>query len=490
MRSAVPTPADLERLLAAGDLAGALRGADALIAQSKRSFPGWLVRGCANLNLGRWAEADADLEMALRLAPSDPQANLLRGMVEQRLGRIDAAVDRLRKVAAMRAPQAVEAAVTLGEVFWFAHRRDDLRAMLATGGAWTADPRAALLAARVRSLAEPDDAARELEAIFRTSRNPMLRRAAGFDAVTLHDRAGRYREAFALAGEIHAATTPPFDLEGLLAPIREQLAYLDKVEADRANGASAPAPRAEKVEGVAMVVGLPRSGTTLLEQMLDRHPTIGAIGEYDGIDRVAQALASLGATPKRLAFLQRDAAAEVQRLYTDGAQRLRRADARWSFDKTLRAWRFLPAVACVLPGAVCLHVERDPRDAAISTFLSYFHPIHDGWTAALASLRRVAEAERSVSRRALRSLAIAHESLRYESLVEDPAGHAERCLARMGLAMHPDVLAPEANARAVFTLSHEQVRRPINRASIGRWKNYEFAFDASWDELARTHWEG
>jgi hypothetical protein len=46
--------------------------------------------------------------------------------------------------------------------------------------------------------------------------------------------------------------------------------------------------------------------------------------------------------------------------------------------------------------------------------------------------------------------------------------------------MDPAVLAPEANARAVYTLSHEQVRRPINAASIGRWRNYEWAFDGAW----------
>ena len=491
MRTTPPTPAELERLLAAGDLAGALRGADALIAQSRRSFPAWLVRGRANFARGRWAEADADLEAALRLSPSDPHANLLRGLVEHRLGHVDSAVDRLRKVAAMRVPQALDAAIALGEVYWFAHHRDDLKAMLAAGGAWSSDPRAALLSARMRGVAEPDAAVVDLESIFRTARNPAVRRAAGFEAVALHDRAGRYREAFALAGEVHAATTPPFDLEGLLAPIREQQAYLDKIEA----GGVPPAPRAERVGGAdggggaAIVVALPRSGTTLLEQMLDRHPAIGGIGEYDGVNRVAHALASLGATARRLASLQRDAAAEIQRLYTDGAQRLLREGAAWSFDKTLCAWRFLPEIACVLPGAVCLHVSRDPRDTSISTYLSYFHPESDGWTATMSSLRKVAEAERAVSRRALRVLGIPHESLRYESLVEDPAAHAERCLSRMNLAMHPDVLAPEANARAVFTLSHEQVRRPINRAGIGRWKNYAFAFDGSWDELARMHHE-
>jgi hypothetical protein len=49
------------------------------------------------------------------------------------------------------------------------------------------------------------------------------------------------------------------------------------------------------------------------------------------------------------------------------------------------------------------------------------------------------------------------------------------------------VLAPERNTRLVYTLSNDQVRRPINSSSIGRWKNYEFAFDGSWDELAAKH---
>jgi len=53
--------------------------------------------------------------------------------------------------------------------------------------------------------------------------------------------------------------------------------------------------------------------------------------------------------------------------------------------------------------------------------------------------------------------------------------------------MDDAVLAPEANTRTVLTLSHEQVRRPINRGSIGRWKNYEWAFGADWDRLVATH---
>jgi hypothetical protein len=53
----------------------------------------------------------------------------------------------------------------------------------------------------------------------------------------------------------------------------------------------------------------------------------------------------------------------------------------------------------------------------------------------------------------------------------------------MGLDLDPAVLNPESNARTVLTLSHEQVRRPINRASIERWRNYAWAFGPEWDGL-------
>ena len=472
--------ARLDRLLKQGDMAAALHAADELLGQSKRSFPGWLGRAVANLNLGNLADADADIETACRLSPGDLQALLIRGMVDQRLGRIDRAVESLSRVAASKSPQAVEAGVALSEVLWFAHRHDALRARVAAGDAWISDPRAALALARLRAQDDPEGALADFLAIVARERSPVLRRIAGFDAVGLLDKAGRYREAYDLAARTHADTTPPFDLEGMLGPVRDQRALVEK-------GERWITPRVDPVAGVALVVGLPRSGTTLLEQMLDRHPAIAGIGEYEGIDRIGGDLVAMGRWPRGLALAPREALARVQQRYLEGARRLRRPDATWAFDKTLRAWRWLPAVAAVLPDARCLHVTRDPRDMAISIFLSYFHPVTDGWTAGLASIRRVVEAERSILPRALEVLGIPHERLVYEDLVDDPAGHAQRCLARLDLAMDERVLAPEANARAVFTLSHAQVRRPINRSSIGRWRNYAFAFDGAWDALAAAH---
>jgi hypothetical protein len=287
------------------------------------------------------------------------------------------------------------------------------------------------------------------------------------------DAAGQYRRAFDLATHLHATTGTGFDLEGLLSDARAQVALLK-------GPAGWCAPIAPAVRGVAMVVGMPRSGTTLLEQMLDRHHAVGGIGEFEGLLALGHGIAGEGLWPDRIASLAPAKARELQRDYLQGAASLRRPGAKVSFDKTLHAWRWLPAIAAVLPGAVCLRIERDPRDTATSLFLSNFHPQAFGWTGSLESIRRVIAAERELAPLALRTLGIPHEDIRYEDLVEDPRGHMERVLARLGLPMDERVLAPQENARTVLTLSHEQVRKSINRGSIGRWRNYEFAFGPEW----------
>ena len=241
------------------------------------------------------------------------------------------------------------------------------------------------------------------------------------------------------------------------------------------------------MNGVALVVGMPRSGTTLLEQMLDRHPDISGIGEYDGVTNIGNAVQSAGAWPGGLGILDTAVAKQMQNDYLQGARARQRANTRWTFDKSLHVWKWLPVVAVVLLGAVCFHIVRDPRDCAISLLLSNFHPKSYGWTSSLNDIQRVMAAERALASLALATLGMPHETIVYENLVDDPRAHMQRAIERLGVAMQDSVLAPQSNTRTVLTLSHEQVRKPINKSSIGRWKNYEFAFDDSWRDLAAVH---
>jgi tetratricopeptide (TPR) repeat protein len=464
---------ELQQLLARRDFGPALTMAYNLVTKTPRDASAWFALARAAFGLGRLRQADEAIDRTIRLGVTGHDVQLIRAVIDHRLGRSAAAIDRLRGLVAKRAPNATDAVLALAEVLHRANRRDELDALVAAGGDWQQDPRAAIFTARVRLKADRAGTITELEELARSDRPALVRRIAGFDAVRLLDADGEYRRAFDLATHLHATTGAPFDLDGMIADAEQQLALVRR-------GAPWFEPRAPAVRGVSLVVGMPRSGTTLLEQMLDRHPAIGGIGEFDGVNTLGTAVVGQGAWPRELSMLDPRVAAQLQADYLAGAAVTRRSGTTWSFDKSLHTWRWLPAVAAVLPGAVCFRIERDPRDTAISLFLSNFHPQSFGWTRSLEGIRRVIAAERALAPAALRALGIPHEDFRYEDLVDRPREHMERCLARMGLPMDEAVLAPEANTRTVLTLSHEQVRRSINRGSIGRWKNYEFAFGPEW----------
>ena len=467
-----PQP-ELQQLLSRREFGPALNLANNIVSKHPRDASAWFSLARAAFGLGRLRQADEAVDRTLRLGSTGHEVQLLRAIVDHRLGRSSAAIDRLRMLVSKRAPNATDAVLALAEVLHRANRRDELAALVAEGGDWTEDPRAAIFTARVSLHTDRAGTIARLEELARSDRPALVRRIAGFDAVRLLDADGEYRRAFDLALHLHATTGAPFDVDGMIANAEQQLDLVRR-------GTRWFEPRAPAVQGVALVVGMPRSGTTLLEQMLDRHPAISGIGEYDGVNTMGTAVLGQGVWPRELSMLDARMAASMQADYLAGAAVTRRASAQWSFDKSLHTWRWLPAVAAVLPGAACLRIERDARDTAISIFLSNFNPQAVGWTRSLDSIRRVISAERALAPAALRVLGIPHEDIRYEELVDRPREHMERIVARLGLPMDEAVLTPEANARTVLTLSHEQVRRSINRSSIGRWKNYEFAFGPEW----------
>jgi thioredoxin-like negative regulator of GroEL len=430
-----------------------------------------------HLATGRFREADEAAARGLRLAPLDPQLNLLKGIVDHRLGRSDAAIDRLRSLLGRRTAEEVEVGVALAEALHRAGRHEEIEATLAAHPRFAGDERSAIFAARL--LARRDRAAgiESLRTLARTARSPIVVRIAGFEAVRLLDADGRYREAFELAREVHAATTPPFDL----GAIEETFAAQRRLFARPAR----PALRAQipPVERTSLVVALGRSGTTLLEQMLDRHPEISGIGEFEGTLDLHVGTVSLGLGPATLDALRPADASRLSAAYLAGAAARRRPGAAWTFDKALHTWWVLPELAVTLPGARLVRIRRDPRDVAISMFLSNFHPETLGFTRDLAAIRRTIELEREIVPNAIGALGLAAIDLAYEDLVAEPEREIRRVLDHLGVAFHPDTLAPEGNRRTVLTLSHEQVRRSINRTSIGRWRNYGFAFDGAWDTL-------
>lgn len=462
----------------------ALALAEQLLREDERSAAGWRAMATAKMSLGRLDEALRAAQCAVALAPDEAATVVAHAAALHQLGQSETAVALLQELTSSGAAPHLPAFQILGEVLFRLGRIDELKALVRRP---EVAGRRELAVYRAHAMAgdDPEGGVREfMEVVDDGDQVTGTRWVAGFQAIRLLDRLGRYREAFDLAVRLHGAKLRRWNLDALSDDISRQLDVVQRMRGQRG-------PAAKAAEGatlpVALIAGLPRSGTTLLEQMLDRHPSVSGIGEYEGLPQSRAVLARTGMWPGQLQHAPMDAIRTAAQVYLHGAVARRRQGASWMIDKSLLIWNSIPAVAVALPGAACLRITRDPRDCAISILLSNMHPESMGWNQDLESIRRVIAMERALVPDALEAFGIPHVSIVYEQLVAHPKAYMDECLKLMGLPWDDAVLQPERNTRTVHTLSHAQVRKPINDSSIGRWKNYAFAFDSSWDTLVASH---
>jgi tetratricopeptide (TPR) repeat protein len=222
------------------------------------------------------------------------------------------------------------------------------------------------------------------------------------------------------------------------------------------------------------VLGMPRSGTTLVEQILSSHADV-ADGAELNLFRVATM--DLGgyapADVTRMAF--RSDAADVWTRF--GEAYLHLLDERFGptgrvVDKTLNHTRFVGLIHHVLPNAKFIWLRRAPGDVAWSAFRSHFADGLD-WTWSLADIGRQMADEDRLHAHWTKLFPDAILTVPYEELVADPKTWIERMLSHCGLPYQENLRDFHLTQRAVTTSSVSQVRQPISTRAIGQWKRYE-----------------
>jgi len=225
------------------------------------------------------------------------------------------------------------------------------------------------------------------------------------------------------------------------------------------------------------LISLPRSGSTLLEQMLDRHPDIEAIGELPYVRALVNSALELHTrrgplkVPElfsRLTPAEREA---FGRDYMQRAAAHRRTNSRFFIDKMPMNWSDMLFIRQILPQAKFVEIRRNSMDCCWSNFVHYFSLAH----AASFDLAHMGRFYRDYVRfmdhidRAAPGL-VAHVT--YESLVENPENQIRPVLEALGLPWDEQILNFHGSGRVVRTPSAEQVRRPLNREGIGTWRPY------------------
>jgi hypothetical protein len=217
------------------------------------------------------------------------------------------------------------------------------------------------------------------------------------------------------------------------------------------------------------VAGLPRSGTTLVEQILASHSEVSDGGEINRLPLLANEVGgNSGAALSR--YIAANRAGEAGRLWNHWLDERFPAPGR-VVDKTLNTTRLIGIAAALLPEAPLIWLTRDPLDRAWSCFRTFF-VVSMPWSYDLEDIAFLFRLEDQLLEHWQQVLGERLLVVPYESLVEDPQPWIRRILAHCGLDEEPQVFAPHENSRAVTTASVMQVRRPINRQGIGAAEPY------------------
>jgi tetratricopeptide (TPR) repeat protein len=224
------------------------------------------------------------------------------------------------------------------------------------------------------------------------------------------------------------------------------------------------------------IVGLPRSGTTLIEQVLASHSQVFGAGELrlvrDGFEALPRAL-NREATPLEcVPWLDRVTCGAIAQRHLDRLRALN-AQAPRITDKMPDNYLHLGLIATLFPRAKLIHCRRDLPDVAVSCWMTHFR--HIRWAcdpehiaARFRAYRRLMDHWRQV-------LPVPLLEVDYEETVADLEGVARQLVAWCGLEWEPACLAFHETRRPVRTASVTQVRQPLYQKSVGRWKHYEHA---------------
>ncbi|WEK48097.1 MAG: sulfotransferase [Candidatus Andeanibacterium colombiense] len=268
------------------------------------------------------------------------------------------------------------------------------------------------------------------------------------------------------AGNALRRAAQPYDAHELTGQVDRNLASF---------AAAAPSPPDSNGGPVPIfVIGMPRSGSTLVERILGRHSLIEGVGELSIVPHMIQRLKldhPGEGFERQVAALPATELARLGAWYLARAGEHRRSAKPWFVDKLHMNWQHLPLILRMLPQARIVDVRRGALDCCWSNYKTLFARGHP----AASDLSDLGRFYRDYVRQtdALRSRTGRIHLLDYEALVDDIAGEAGALFEALGLALEPQCLDFHLSSEPVATASSEQVRQPLNRRGIGAWRAYE-----------------
>ena len=293
--------------------------------------------------------------------------------------------------------------------------------------------------------------------------------SAGFGLGKLLDDANRFDEAFHWYAEANRLYREVCERDKFIfdpAALRRKVD--ESIEHFKADFFAQRRSWGEETELPVFIVGMPRSGTTLAEQILASHSNVFGAGELTEISNYAPAVNATSVPADWTA----DKIGEIARHHLAHLKTLG-GDAVRVVDKLPGNILHLGLVATLFPHARVIFCQRDPRDNCLSCYFQWFnrHSILFSYDL-LDCATQYLEQER-LRAHWLKALPLQMMTMQYEELVADLEGQSRRLIDFLGLEWDPACLNFHKTERTVVTASVWQVRQPLYNSSVGRWRHYE-----------------
>lgn len=467
-----PRLADAYLNLAEAELARR-RGGDALRALDNLlrfapQHPGALTgRARALKQLDRLGEARESAAAAAALAPRNPDTHNVLGEIQRSLGLVDEAFASFEQAIHLSGASTEQARVNKAVLLMEAGRSQEARALF---DAILEDNPRCLSAwanrADMKTFTPGDPDIARLEGLLGPHGPVSFKDRMILQCVLgkVHLDLGNSERAFHHLGEGNRMKRSGFQFD-----VGATVGWLESIAAAfppalfgkrRTAGAPSDLP--------VFVLGMPRSGTTLVEQILASHPAVHGAGELAVMRRL---VGGVGDYPAGAAQLDQDGLARLGEAYLAQVRPLAAGRSR-VVDKMPANFLHAGLIHLALPNARIVHCRRDPVDTCLSCYTKLFEAeqpfaydlaelgrFHRGYQALMAHWRAVLPADRFIE-------------VDYEAVVEDLEGEARRLIDFLGLPWDESCLEFHRTARPVRTASVNQVRQPIYKSSTGRWKRH------------------
>lgn len=422
---------------------------------------------------GRLAEAEASYRRALQIKPDSADIHTNLGNILQDMDRLDEAEASFRQALQIK-PDHAEAHSNLGKLLLDRGRLDEAEASFQRALQIRPDYLIVRLSLALARKAKADDenlaALIAAEQAARSSATPL----PAEEAVLLHfalgksyDDIGAHEKAFPhfLEGNRLKRAALKYEPNQAARHFASIMQNFDKAALDRLRGGD---PSHLPI----FILGMPRSGTTLVEQIVSSCPGVHGAGELSDLKMVTQRNIEGIAFPDNLHLLDQARLAAWGAEYVAGLQ-LRASVASRVIDKMPANFLTVGLIHLMLPNAKIIHVNRNPADTCLSCFTQLFKDGQE-FSYDLAELgryyvdyARLMEHWRKVLPEG------AFLDVQYEDIVADQEAQSRRIIEYCGLEWNDACIDFHRNKRPVKTASMAQVRQPMYKSSVERWRSYE-----------------